>query len=376
MPSLPRTTSREEMNAIAEGAGPLGGERLTEYNIFLSDQFGNSKIQFLEGPGVPAEIDGFENDDSYRRSRFLARRSVAGAFNNDNLRENSLARQLDSKEDRSATIRLIRRRASGELERKDASEPQAPWVNIIPPNTKFFLETAQESREEKVQVIDTFGEWMAFFFGKRPEVYTYAGTLLNAKNHNWKSEFLENYDYFLRGTQAVKNRATVFLQYDDVVVEGYIMNCSIGQSSDMDNGVSFQFNLLVINRSPVDPRRLLELRINRSGGTEDEIALFNSMQDALDLTQEGRLDDLDTFFIMREYFSGNYVPPAGNMTTRPGKGTVDSDSRSAPGQKSGLKNQNPGRSSFESVLKRKIDDSNSSLQGAGASDLTGIGNVA
>ena len=74
--TMPRTTSKEEISALLEGRGALGAERLIEYNIFLTDGFGgppSGSINFLDGPGIPSQIDGFSNDDSYRSSRRLLR---------------------------------------------------------------------------------------------------------------------------------------------------------------------------------------------------------------------------------------------------------------------------------------------------------------
>src|SRR5690606_35753783 len=249
--------------------------------------------------------------------------------------------QIEEKQNQPATIRLIRRMRPEELAAKDPIEPQMPWVNLIPPNTKFFLESVQENREEKVQVIDTFGQWIAFFFGSRPEVYTYSGTLLNARNHDWKNEFQENYEHFLRGSKAVEYSATILLQYDDVLVEGYMLNCSISLNGGMHNAVPFQFNMLVLNRSPLNPRGILGLRAARSGASAAELALFNTMQEALDLTQTGRIDELETFLLLREYFSGHYVPGAGTVIHFPDTGKVEATVSTQPGQTGGLLDANP-----------------------------------
>lgn len=375
----PRTTSKEGTAAVLEGRGPLGAEKLVDYNIFLTDGVSgpvSADFSLLDGTGVPSHIDGFSNDDSYRRSRHLLQNSTAASrsLNQENLRENSLARQLNSKRDQPATIRLIQRRRPEEQPLAKTTERRLPWVNLIPPNTKFFLEQVQENREEKVQVIDTFGEWIAFFFGRRPEVYNYSGTLLNAKNHDWKNEFQQNYDEFLRGSQAVKNKATIIMQYDDVVVEGYMLSSSITQTAVADNSVPFQFNLLVINRSASNPRQLLGLRFQRSDRTAAEQQLFNDLQESLDLTKPGRIDELETFLIMREYFSGNYVPSAGEIVHRTHTNNIESNASVAPGQNTGLANNKFQPSSFTGKFTKSIKESGATLP-AGATDLPDIGST-
>lgn len=356
-----RATCRDAMVAQKNGDGPQGGERIIDYNIFLTDAFGGDGGFEEAFYGLPGETGLIENDDSYRNSRHLLTRGRGIKDNQANLdmiRESSLQRQLQTKPDSVATIRLIRRLNSVERSKVKSSERHLPWVNLIPPNTKFFLESVQENREEKVQVIDTFGEWIAFFFGKKPEVYSYSGTLLNVKNHDWKNEFQQNYDLFLRGSQAVKYRATMMLQYDDVIVEGYMLNASIQMTAIADNSVPFSFNLLVINRSAVNARSMLGARFERSGGTMLERAIFENMNEALFLMKEGRIEDLETFFLMREYFSGGYIPGAGIMVHKTNTGQVEAEVCLAPGEKGGVKNPKPTSTPLElSTL--------NSLEGAG-----------
>ena len=89
--ALPRATNREEMEAVEEGSGPLGNERLLRYNIFLTDAFtGNiTHVEFFDAYGAPDQIDGIDNDDSYRRSRHLLNTTKDIAKANENmLREN------------------------------------------------------------------------------------------------------------------------------------------------------------------------------------------------------------------------------------------------------------------------------------------------
>jgi len=361
-------TSREEIIATYRERAPLRNETLIEYGIFLSDAFGSGPItqSFFDDSTVPANIDGFDNDDAYRASRHYAlRKAEKSTPVRDQLRESSLARQLMEKKDQSATIRLIRRVRPGDSGGNDPSKntSKTPWVHIIPPNTKFFLERVSENREEKVQITDTFGEWIAFFFGRRPEVYSYSGTLLNAKNHDWKNEFQENYENFLRGTQAVKHRATMFLQYDDVVVEGFMLNCNLQMNAIQDKAVPFSFNLLVINRSPLSPGNLLAMRFARTTLTASEQQLFKDMSAALDLTKTGnksqqqQQDDQQTFLLMREFFAGNYIPPSGTAVNYANSGAITSQDSVPPGVNGGLVKTAPisERISFTGTNKLTLD---------------------
>jgi hypothetical protein len=338
---LKRTTALQDMADTLDELGPAGGEDIIEYSVFLSDAFGRNpsvasgrtNLHYFDGPGVPQQIDGFSNDDSYRRSTHLlngtqrraqAANAAPGAIigAGDAFRENSLARQLQSKRDQPAVIRLLKRVKPGEKNPETGVEFGRPWVSIIPPSTKFFLEQVTENREEKVQVLDTFGEFIAFFFGARPEVYTYSGTLLNSLNHDWKNEFQLNYEHFMRGSKAVENRATMFLQYDDVIVEGYMMNSQIRQTAIEDMTVPFTFNLLVLNRSPLNPRNILVTRSLRQQLTVFEQALLTSLNESLQLTEGQAVEDVQTFLLMREWLNGSGFPSAGKAVHRTGTNNI------------------------------------------------------
>jgi len=130
---------------------------------------------------------------------------------------------------------------------------------------------------EKAQVIETFGEFIAFFFGRRPEIFQFGGRLLNTKNHDWKNDFQEMYDNFLRGTKAVENNATVFIQYDDVIAEGFVMGCHLEYHGVSNNECPFSFTMLVINRAPVNQLQRLRERRARTRFSAAEQQLLNDL---------------------------------------------------------------------------------------------------
>jgi hypothetical protein len=118
-------------------------------------------------------------------------------------------------------------------------------------NHNFILQTVAEARQEKVQVIETFGDHFTFFYGQKPIVLRCSGMLFNTHDFNWKNEWLNNYNEFLRGTRCVENKARVFLGFDDVVAEGYMLNTSVVYDKDMPNVCPLSFQLL-LTKPPID----------------------------------------------------------------------------------------------------------------------------
>lgn len=115
--------------------------------------------------------------------------------------------------------------------------------------SNFIIQSVSESRAEKQQIIETFGEDYVYFFGERPRFLNVRGLLLNTQDFNWKSEFWENYERHLRGTRLVEQNARAYLYFDDVVVEGYFLAAEGNMDSGMPHAMPFSFTMFVSNYS-------------------------------------------------------------------------------------------------------------------------------
>lgn len=113
--------------------------------------------------------------------------------------------------------------------------------------SNFLLTGSQESRQEKFQIMETFGVPYIFFMGERPRIYQYSGILLNSLDFQWRNEFWANYDEVLRGTRLVDRGARVVLTLDDIVAEGYILQANATEDSQVKELVQFQFQFFVTN---------------------------------------------------------------------------------------------------------------------------------
>lgn len=153
-------------------------------------------------------------------------------------------RGIQIKDDTYATLQV--RQANGiAIPLFDAAAPSDTGKGIR--NSNFLLQSITEQRAEKQQIILTFGEPYIFFFGEQPRIITVSGTLLNTEDFNWRAEWWENYDRFLRGTQCVRQRTRVYLSWDDIVVEGYVIQANSVQESSERNLVPFSFQMFLTN---------------------------------------------------------------------------------------------------------------------------------
>ena len=152
---------------------------------------------------------------------------------------------------------------------------------------RFLLTGAPIERSENVQILDTFGsEGIAYFFGERPQVRSYTGVLLDTKNAPWKAEFLEVYYSALRGTRLVELGARAYISYQNMLVEGYIIECRVPQMAEQDKSVQFSITMLVTNETIMASEGLSEKFSSgspsiMSSPNEDEQSIVKSWSNSI-----------------------------------------------------------------------------------------------
>lgn len=113
--------------------------------------------------------------------------------------------------------------------------------------SNYIVQQISETRVEKQQIIETFGEDYVYFFGEQPRFLDVRGMLLNTADFNWKSEFWANYEQNLRGTRLVEQNARVYFYFDDIVVEGYIISAGTASGAESPHALSFNFQMFISN---------------------------------------------------------------------------------------------------------------------------------
>jgi len=175
-------------------------------------------------------------------------------------------RGFEIKEDTYGMIKVIRADgtmipltdAAGPLSPSSGSETGAgsgvPQQGATKPRTgatynysNFIIQSVVESRQEKAQVLETFGDTFVFFFGERPRILQVSGILMNTLDFNWRTEFWYNYENTLRGTKLVEQNARIYLFYDDLVVEGYMLGANAQDLAENPYHIPFSFQLFVTN---------------------------------------------------------------------------------------------------------------------------------
>jgi hypothetical protein len=154
---------------------------------------------------------------------------------------------------------------------KSAIGGKAEYISIIDSSTRsgtshnnhnFIISQLDMGFQEKTQIIQTFGQDYAFFYGQQPLVISTAGFLLNTKDFNWKNEWIQNYQKYLRGTACVRTKSRVYLGLRNCIYVGYVISTSINISAENPHVCGFSFQMLVTNL--IDLTALQPRKITRS----------------------------------------------------------------------------------------------------------------
>lgn len=181
-------------------------------------------------------------------------------------------KQLEEREEKIASIRVYGRGTGKGV--NNSSADKNPERDFIPPYTKFILQNTRESHQERSQIVETFGEFYLFFFGERPPVYTFSGTLINTKNVNWLADFQFYYENYMRGTKCVEKNARIIITYGGRQIEGYIIEMSTATDAQMEPGVPVTFQVVVTRRNQVGFSDDFGVYTGYFGGEEEDETLI------------------------------------------------------------------------------------------------------
>ena len=113
--------------------------------------------------------------------------------------------------------------------------------------TNFIVQSINESKAEKQQIVQTFGDDYVYFYGQQPTMLQVQAVLPESEEFMYAQEFWTNYGSALRGTQLVLKNARMYFTVAGQVFEGYITNASTSKRADSPRVVNLNFSIYVTN---------------------------------------------------------------------------------------------------------------------------------
>lgn len=110
----------------------------------------------------------------------------------------------------------------------------------------FFIQQASMPLQEKVDVKETLSDnYVAYFFGQSPPMWTFSGWLFNSVQDDQATNFLRLYLEILRGTQLARRQKVVSLKIDSYIITGAIVAANFQLNAQSETVVPLTFQLLV-----------------------------------------------------------------------------------------------------------------------------------
>lgn len=110
----------------------------------------------------------------------------------------------------------------------------------------FCIQQASMPLQEKLDLKETLADnYVAYFFGQAPPMWTFSGWLFNSVQDDQATNFLRLYLEILRGTQLARRQKVVSLKIDSYIITGAIVATNFSLQSNMEVVVPFQFQMLV-----------------------------------------------------------------------------------------------------------------------------------
>lgn len=116
------------------------------------------------------------------------------------------------------------------------------------PFSDFILINVSENNSEAYQLIETLGRDIFYSMGSKPLVISLSGLLLNTDGAEWKRNFEILYHEQMKAEATIKNSSRVYVGYDNVVIEGLVLNLSTSISATSPADSNFSMSIYVTNR--------------------------------------------------------------------------------------------------------------------------------
>ena len=125
----------------------------------------------------------------------------------------------------------------------DTLDGFSPYYGIF---NNFSLLNVLEGSDAIVKIHQNFSKsWNAFFFGDRPQIFTFSGLFIDSKEYPYYQEFMVAYEKILSGRKCIENNIVMKIIYDNKLISGYMMNIATTMEASSPFMKQFRFTVLV-----------------------------------------------------------------------------------------------------------------------------------
>jgi len=192
----------------------------------------------------------------------------------------------------------VRQRVGTMLEIPKLKNFGGPDNNYYGIFNNFSLLKVSEIQSQNVKVHQNFSNvWNAFFFGDKPEIYSFNGFFLDTREYPYYQEFLMAYEEYLSGRKCVENQMELKVVYDGRIVDGYMLNISTINAAGDPFMKNFSFSVLVKSTSWLRNNLVVKRAIQGLSDDHMRVSELNGFSNEYRLAKQfdtGELDSLET----------------------------------------------------------------------------------
>lgn len=159
---------------------------------------------------------------------------------------------------------------------------------------QFMLTQTIEMYNEKFQLEDTFSSGsVSFFFGEKPEIWTFSGLLYNDLIHGWHTKMRELWHDYIRGTVLAEKGKylSIIIPSTWLRVDCYPIGLTISHNVESENVSPFTMSVIIKKARTLN---IFTNRLNFSTDGKGAIKTLNSIVDVLNKLQQPELPPLIT----------------------------------------------------------------------------------
>ena len=176
---------------------------------------------------------------------------------------------MELHEDTYSTITV--RSASGDESKTLVNTSHTSKTDFMSSSTSnLIIQSVSESREEKQQIVQTFGEDFVYFFGERPVMTRFTAILPDSVEFQYAAEFWRNYERVLRGTSLVTRNLRAYVSVGRKVYEGYLVSATTQRQADQPRVIQLTFTLYTTRTSYLDALRNQRVSTEQSSYKETD----------------------------------------------------------------------------------------------------------
>jgi len=111
----------------------------------------------------------------------------------------------------------------------------------------LYLQQVMEMRAERMDIMHTFGNERALFFGQKANLFRYSAIVMDFEGHRDRENLIAEYNEKLRASASASTTYDTYvtIQFNKSIRHGYLVDLLVTSSADRPDLATIQFTMWV-----------------------------------------------------------------------------------------------------------------------------------